>query len=107
MSAAIYDLEIEQNSTHVFQLKIEDNGTSLNISDIEFKGTIKASIYDEEGFEMRFDKVDALTVNIYIDPEVSRNMDFKKGVYDISMVQVNGFTTRLLQGAVTNELGVS
>lgn len=107
MSAAKHDLDIEQGATKVFQLKFIKDGVSLPITDIEFEGTVKASIYDTEGYAFRFNKVGTAIVDVYLDATVSQAIDFKKGVYDITMKQVDGFVTRLLEGNVTNTLGVS
>lgn len=107
MAAVNMPLEIEQGVTNIMQFKFTKDGQSLDIKDITFVGSIKASIYDTESFDFRFVKVDNYTVNVYLDAEVSERMDFKKGVYDIKMIQVDGFNTRLVQGTVTNNLGVT
>lgn len=107
MAAAEMPLEIEQGASDLMQFKFVKNGSSLDISQIEFVGQVKNSIYDEEGFPFRFDKVDAFTVNVYLDADVSEQMNFKKGVYEIKMIQVDGFTTKLVRGPVTITLGVA
>lgn len=107
MAAADYPLEIEQGATELMQFKFVKDGSSLDISDITFVGAIKASIYDTEEFYFRFEKPDNFTVNVYLDADVSESMDFKKGVYDIKMIQVDGFNTRLVKGPVTIDLGVT
>lgn len=107
MAAANMPLEIEQGGTDVMQFKFIKDGQSLDISNVRFVGVIKASIYDTEGFPFRFDKVDAVTVNVYLDASVSESMDFTKGVYEIKMIQVDGFNTPLAKGPVTITLGAS
>lgn len=107
MAAANMPLEIEQGATDVMQFKFIDDGVILDITDIQFEGSIKASIYDTQSYPFRFDKVDPNTVNVYMDAAISESMDFKKGVYDIKMIQVDGFNTRLVEGPVTISLGVT
>ncbi|AHK11868.1 hypothetical protein CHOED_08 [Vibrio phage CHOED] len=106
MAAANMAIELDQSASSVMQFKFTKDGQSLDISDIEFQGWVKASLYDEEGYPFRFDKVDAFTVNVYFDASVSSQVDFKKGVYGIYMIQVDGFTTQLVSGLVTINLGV-
>lgn len=107
MAAAFIPLEIEQGATDVMQFKFIKDGQSLNIRDVTFVGAIKASVYDSESYPFRFDKVDDFTVNVYLDASISESMDFTKGVYDIKMIQIDGFNTRLVQGPVTISLGVT
>lgn len=107
MPAAVHPLALEQGATDIMQFKFVKNGQSLNIADIKFVGEIKNSIYDSEGFPFRFDKVDDFTVNVYMDADISESMEFKKGVYDIKMIQVDGFNTRLVKGPVTIDLGAT
>lgn len=107
MSAANMPIEIEQGATFVMQFKFVKDGTSLDITDIKFVGVIKNSIYDTEGFPFRFDKVDSTTVNVYLDADVSESIDFTKGVYEIKMIQVDGFNTTLVKDTVSITLGAS
>lgn len=107
MPAVVMPIEIEQGGTSVMQFKFVKDGTSLDLTDIHFVGTIKNSIYDSEGFPFRFDKVDPTTVNVYVDADVSESMDFTKGVYEIKMIQVDGFNTSLAKGPVTIALGAT
>lgn len=107
MPAAIMPLELEQGTTEIMQFKFVKDGTSLNIADIHFVGSIKNSIYDTEGFPFRFEKPDDFTVDVYLDADVSESIEFTKGVYDIKMIQVDGFNTRLVKGPVTNDLGAT
>lgn len=106
MAAAHMPLDIEQGASELMRFKFVKDGKSLDISDIEFQGQIKASIYDAVGYPFRFVKHDDYTVDVYMDPDVSASMDFTKGVYDIRMIQVDGFTSRLVGGPVTISLGV-
>lgn len=107
MAAANMPLEIEQGATDIMQFKFIKDSASLDITDIKFVGSIKASIYDATSYPFRFHKVDPYTVNVYLDADVSESMDFKKGVYDIKMIQLDNFNSRLLEGAVTITLGVT
>lgn len=107
MAAAQMALEIEQGATHMMQFKFVKDGVSLPITDIKFIGVLKDSIYDTEGFPFRFDKVDTYTVNVYLDADVSESIEFTKGVYEIKMIQVDGFNTSLVKGPVTITLGAT
>lgn len=107
MAAAILPLEIEQGGTHVFQLKVEKDGSSQDLTDIKFVGTLKNSIYDTEGYPLRFDKVDIYTVNVYLDADVSESIEWTKGVYEVKYINSEGFNVPLLKGPVTNILGAS
>lgn len=107
MPAAIMPLEIEQGATDIMQFKFVKDGTSLPLDDIKFVGVVKNSIYDTSGFPFRFDKVGLATVNVYLDASISESMDFTKGVYEIKMIQVDGFNTSLFKGPVTITLGAT
>lgn len=100
-------LEIKQGATDIMQFKFVKDGAALDITDIKFVGEIKASIYDDQGFPFRFHKIDQHTLNVYLDADVSESMDFTKGVYEIKMIQVDGFVSRLVKDSVTIDLGVS
>lgn len=100
-------LAIKQGSSDIMQFKFIKNGQTLDITDVKFVGAIKASIYDDESYPFRFHKVDSTTVNVYLDPDVTETMEFTKGVYEIKMIQVDGFVTRLVKDTVTIDLGVS
>lgn len=102
-----FPLDITQGATTIFQLVFVKDGTSLPIQDIKFVGVVKNSVYDAEGFPMRFDKVSDNTVNVYIDANVTESMDFTKGVHEIKMIQVDGFNSVLLRGAVAITLGAT
>jgi hypothetical protein len=102
-----FPLNITQGATTVFQLVFVKDGQSLPIQDIKFVGVVKNSIYDTEGFPMRFDKVNNNTVNVYIDADVTESMEFTKGVHEIKMIQVDGFNSVLLRGSVDITLGAS
>lgn len=107
MAAAEMPIELEQGGTDLMEFKFVKDGSSLDISEVRFVGVIKNSIYDTEGFPMRFVHVDDYTVHAYIDADVSESMDFTKGVYEIKMIQRDGFNTPLLKGPVTISLGAT
>lgn len=108
MAAATYDLAVEQGSTLQFLMEFVKDGTSLNLADYSFKGEVKASIYDEAGYPLRFEELDASSVMVYLDASVSATFDFDEGVYDIVMVsEGDGRVFRLLKGKVTIDLGVT
>ena len=107
MSAAKYDLKVEQGSTLQFLMEFVKDGTSLNLVDYEFKGEVKASIYDDAGYPLRFEKQDAFSVMVYLDASVSSTFDFEEGVYDIVMISSDGRIFRLLKGDVAIDLGVT
>lgn len=107
MAAANLPLSIEQGGTYVFQIKIEKDGQSQDLTDIKFVGTVKNSIYDDQGYPFRFDKVDIYTVNVYLDADVTESMGFTKGVYEIKSINSGGFNSPLLKGPVANILGAS
>jgi hypothetical protein len=107
MAAGIMPLAIEQGSSYLMQFKFIKNDEPLDITNVKLIGSIKDSLYDEVGFPFRFDKLSSDTVNVYLDAEVSAGIDFTKGVYDIKMIQVDGFNTTLIKGDVTITLGVT
>lgn len=108
MSAAVYNLTIEQGSTLQFLMEFVRDGTSLNLNDYSFRGEIKASIYDDSGYPIRFEEQDTFSVMAYVDAAVSAQFDFEEAVYDIVMVsEADGRVFRLLQGSVTVNLGVT
>lgn len=102
-----FTLEIQQGATSIFQMVFTKDGATLPITDIKFVGVVKNSIYDTEGFPMRFDKVADNTVNVYIDADITESMEFTKGVYEVKMIQVDGFNSRLMNGPVTVSLGAT
>ncbi|WFZ78496.1 hypothetical protein MQM1_013 [Aeromonas phage vB_AsaP_MQM1] len=106
MPAATHDLKVEQGSTLQFQIEFIKDGKAVNLSDYEFSGEVKNSIYDTSGFPFRFVKSGSV-LDVYLDADVSATMDFETGVYDIVTITLDGRASRLLQGAVTIDLGVT
>lgn len=107
MDYANYPIEVTQGATTIFQLVFVKDGLALPIEDIKFVGVVKNSIYDTEGFPMRFEKVGENVVNVYIDADITESMEFTKGVHEIKMIQVDGFNSVLLRGPVVISLGAT
>ena len=102
MSASTYDITIDQGGTFVFQMEFVQDGGVLPVTNLDFKGTVKNSVYDSEGWPFRFDKVSYKTVNVYLDSPQTSEMDFCEGVYDIQMIHSGGaMVTPFLAGKVT------
>lgn len=101
MAVGNYDLIIDQGGTLAFQMEFVQDGGVLPVTDLEFKGTVKNSVYDSAGFPFRFDKVNYRTVNVYLDADITAQMDFTSGVYDIQMIHTGGLITPFLAGKVT------
>ena len=101
MAASNYDIEVEQGGTFMFQMEFVKDGGVLPVTDLEFNGTVKNSVYDSEGFPFRFEKASYRTVNVYLDSQQTATMDFCDGVYDIQMIHGNGaMVTPFLAGKV-------
>lgn len=107
MAAAIMPLELEQGGTELMRFNFTKDGTSLSLDEVQFVGVIKNSIYDDEGYPIRFVHTDLYNVDVYVDADVSESMDFTKGVYEIKMIQRDGFNTPLVKGPVTISLGAT
>lgn len=107
MAAAIMPLELEQGGTSLMRFNFTADGTSLDLSEIRFVGVVKNSIYDTEGLPFRFEHVDLYNVDVYFDAGPSESIDFTKGVYEIKMIQRDGFNTPLVKGPVTIALGAA
>ena len=106
MPAAKHDMFIEQGSTLQFQIEFIKNGLATALDDYEFRGEVKNSIYDTEGFPFRFVK-DGITLTVFLDADVSSALDFEKGVYDIVVITKDARVTRLIQGSMFITLGVT
>lgn len=107
MAAPVHPIEIEQGSTFRMRFTFMENGKKKSLNNIRFVGVVKQSIYDEQGFPFRFERYDEFNVDVYLDADVSEQMDFKKGVYDIKMIQPDNMNTRLIQGPVVISLGAT
>ena len=101
MAVGQYDLTIDQGGTLVFQMEFVQDGGVLPVTDLDFKGMVKNSVYDSSGFPFRFDKINYRTVNVYLDSDVTSKMDFCEGVFDIQMIHTGGLVTPFLAGKVT------
>lgn len=102
MATSTYDITIDQGGTHVFQMEFVQDGGVLPVTDLEFRGMVKNSVYDTTGFPFRFDKVSYKTVNVYLEADQTSAMDFCEGVYDIQMIHSGGvMVTPFLSGKVT------
>ena len=109
MAAPIQAIEINQGATFIMQITLKDKVTSnpIDIADYEFCGAVKQTIYDTESFAFRFVIVDAVNgvFHVILDPDLSINLDFNEGVYDIAFKLSDDSVTRILQGGVTVSLG--
>lgn len=109
MAAPIQNIEINQGATFTMQITLKNKTTLLpiDIALYEFCGAIKQTIYDDANFPFRFVIIDAVNgiVHAILDPEVSKNIDFNEGLFDISYKLSDGSITRIIMGAVTVSLG--
>lgn len=107
--AAILPIKIEQGSTFKMKVTLKTTtGAYVPISGWSFEGTIKNSVYDEGGFPIKFELIDAINGSFYaiVDASVSDSMDFINGVYNVKFILANGEPYRLLEGPVELSLGV-
>lgn len=103
----VFPLKVKQGATFRMRFSFIENGKKKPLTGIQFVGVVKQSIYDEQGYPFRFERYDEFNVDVYLDADVSQQMDFKKGVYDIKMIQPNAINTRLVQGPVEISLGAT
>lgn len=101
MSIGNYELIVDQGGTLVFQMEFVQDGGVLPVTDVDFKGLVKNSVYDTDGFPFRFEKINYRTVNVYLDASVTSQFDFTEGVYDIQMIHTGDLVTPFLGGKVT------
>lgn len=107
MAAVNNPLTVEQGGTTMFKMKFINSGKSLPVTDIKFVGTVKNSVWDTEGIPFRFDKVSENEVYVYLDADYTETLDYQKGVYEIKMIDSDGYNTPLLRGDVTVILGAT
>lgn len=101
-------IEIDQGTTFKMRITLKTSQGASPINDYEFKGTIKQTIYDEEGFPFTFETDNTSEGSFFaiVEPKVSQGMDFTKGVYNIKYIASETEQWRLLEGPVQINLEV-
>lgn len=109
MAAPTVDIEVNQGATFKIKMTItnETTMTPIDVSDYAFCGGVRQTVYDDETFKYTFVKTDPVNgiVEAILTPEVSSQLDFLKGVHDISYERTDGTVIRIMQGTVTVSLG--
>lgn len=108
MSAAVYDLYIEQGATFVQPLVWKDsNGDPVDLTSyaarMQFRSSISSStvLFSATTANGRIALGGALgTITITIDADDTAAFGFVSAVYDLELESASGFVTRLLEGGV-------
>lgn len=105
---ATHNIEVTQGGTFKMKITLKTAGGFVPIQDYTFSGVVKNSIYDTDGFPMTFQKIDEANGALLgiIEDEVTKDMDFTKGVYGIYYTIDGHETFPLISGDVDVTLGV-
>lgn len=105
MSAAEYDITIEQGASFSLAVTWQDE----NESPVDLTGFTAAAqvreTFDSEDAALSFDVSlggTAGTISLTADPSATAEVDFpERGVWDLELTNAGGTVTRLLQGRAT------
>ena len=102
MPALEYDLAIEQGSTFRRSIPVlNDAGTPINLDGWTARGQIRITYRDPMPAYQLDLTCSGTNVELVVPAEDSSGWQWRHGVYDVELIDVDGVPTRLMQGNVT------
>ena len=115
MSAAKYDIEIEQGATFATTLVWNDSaGDPMDLTGYTAKMHIRRTVASEDLLLELSTENDRIvlggalgTVALEIDADTTHEIDWQQAVYDLEVTALDGVVTRLISGDVLVSFGVT
>lgn len=106
--AAKLDISIEQGTTWKMKITLKSSSGNIPITNYTFEGAIKQTIYDTTEYPISFEVEDEANGVLWaiVEPDVSSQMDFTEGVYNIKYVASPTEKYRMFEGDVVISLEV-
>lgn len=106
MSAATYDIVIEQGSTFLLGLVFKDaKKNPVDLTGVTGVGQVRKNLDDDAAladFVVTFDSNRSTgKVTLSIPDSVTSSLDFSTGSYDLKFTYTSGITKRVMKGRVT------